>query len=139
MLVQAKRYTIPVLYQATVDSTLDQICHYKAEMFSNIKFRIYAHGNCTVDDALSLGSSIESVFSSSKIVPYCSMLSNRNVLLPVGSYYIALPAVNSEDKCSSIVNYYQVFPESHRLRTIFEFFANIMWDSAFDQLRTKVF
>ena len=53
------------------------------------------------------------------------------------SVYFLNPAVSATDNNSSVDSFYQFLNESPKSRAMGEFIAHMMYDSAFDQLRTK--
>ena len=131
------RHSLASIRSAHADISLADLYQFRNDLLSSLFVNSFIHGNCTGEHAKQIYDSFfKNLVNSRTYLP--SMHSkDESLLLPVSSLWFCLPAVNKNDSNSVVDAFFQMQPETVESRAINGMLAHMMYDSAFDQLRTK--
>lgn len=118
--------------------TLDDVARFRPELFAQIHFETFVHGNLYKEDALRLSDLVANIFKP-RVLPHTQFVPRRTVLPPRGRKFAYPRLLKDPKNVNSCIEYFLFVNETtdRRSRALLSLFAQVAEEPAFDQLRTK--
>jgi nardilysin len=116
--------------------TFENLQEFVVKCFNQMKLKVLVQGNITRDQALNVANIIKTNFAFEPFESE-SELKYRSYEMPLGTTVFRIRSFKPNDVNTMIKNYYEIGPDSLRIRTLAEILVSTLEPKAFDFLRTK--
>lgn len=134
--VVEKSFTIYDLYHMIDSITLENLQNFSNKFFKQVKIEILVQGNARKHQALYIAEIVQANLISD-VTPEAFELKNQAYKLPIGSSVLRMKSLLLNDNNSYIKNFYQLGPDTLRLRNLARLVESILNPKAYDFLRSK--